>query len=303
VLAVLASFSSLQGLLLWPLGLLVIFWRVEGRQERWRLAGCWLGAGMVTTALYFIGWRAQKTSSGQGVAASVLSHPLGLLRFLLVDAGNLLDNGGPSQLWSAEVLGAVVLLGAAIVVVGSLRARAPHFPLPLYLVAFGIGSDLLTAIGRTGDGLAGALSSRYTMPNLVMITAIGLFAWEHLELDLQTVRGALRGQHVARVAMGALLVALALGQIGLASRNGVRSAKLDQFVKRTGDRVVVNLDRIPAAERSALVFNFVYGKPAQIDYLVGIAQPAQLGVFAPGFYEPNRLLGPPPTASVPAGDR
>ena len=50
--AVIASFSSLQGLLVWPAGLLLIYLRRRPRH----LATAWIGSAVLTGVIYFVGF-------------------------------------------------------------------------------------------------------------------------------------------------------------------------------------------------------------------------------------------------------
>ena len=59
--AVIASFSSLQGLFVWPVGLVLVLQRERGRS----VATAWALSALVTAGLYFYNW-----DSGQGAASA-----------------------------------------------------------------------------------------------------------------------------------------------------------------------------------------------------------------------------------------
>jgi len=166
-------------------------------------------------------------------------------------------------------------------------------PLPLYLVSFGILFDLLTALGRVSFGVDQAFATRYTMPNLVLVTGIGLFAWESLELDVPTILGAGRGRHVGRVVLGGVLCTMAVVQIVHGTQTGLNAARADQATKDLGDRVVVNLASIPQDKRTQLVYSYVSGNTSAIESLAAQARAAQIGPFAPPFYQQLLEEGPP----------
>ena len=69
--AVIASFSSLQGLLVWPAGLLLIYLRRRPRH----LAITWIGSAVLTGVIYFVGFNfnaSQSSSPGSGGRVDLL---------------------------------------------------------------------------------------------------------------------------------------------------------------------------------------------------------------------------------------
>ena len=69
--AVIASFSSLQGLLVWPAGLLLIYLRRRPRH----LAIAWIGSAVLTGVIYFVGFNfnvSQSAIPGSGGRAHLL---------------------------------------------------------------------------------------------------------------------------------------------------------------------------------------------------------------------------------------
>ena len=80
VAGVVGSYSSLQGLLIWPAGLVVLLLR--RRSPLYWLA--WMGIAALTTALYFVNYSQQFGGSND---ADVLHHPIQELRFFLFPLG------------------------------------------------------------------------------------------------------------------------------------------------------------------------------------------------------------------------
>jgi hypothetical protein len=159
--AVVASYSTVQGLLIWPVGLAYAFLKgLPALQIR-----TWVVCGIATGFVYF--WQlgpvlptTQRTYP--------LTHPLLGLKFLLTLIGDLSPS---ADLWA----GAGVL--AATVVIGWIAYRhktpLPVLRLPLGLWLFGLLFDLLVTSGRTQLGLANANSSRYSTFNVLVV--IGLY--------------------------------------------------------------------------------------------------------------------------------
>ncbi|MBV8462406.1 MAG: hypothetical protein JO368_03875, partial [Acidimicrobiales bacterium] len=77
---VFASFSSLQGLFVWPVGLALLLQRARGR---W-LVGGWVAAGFVTACLYFFDWDSQ-----QGSVSYAAHHLPVTLRFFFFTVGDV----------------------------------------------------------------------------------------------------------------------------------------------------------------------------------------------------------------------
>ena len=93
--AVAGWYSSLQGLLLWPIGLLCLWWTLRERRHDWRDRASveiivWLLLGAVTTGIYFLGYVSSRTP---GYPTAALSRPLELGKFILVTGGTWFRSG------------------------------------------------------------------------------------------------------------------------------------------------------------------------------------------------------------------
>ena len=64
--AVLGSFSSLQGLLIWPTGLVLLYFRRRSPAQ----SALWVGVAIATTALYFHGYKSTTPGSSSGTRTS-----------------------------------------------------------------------------------------------------------------------------------------------------------------------------------------------------------------------------------------
>jgi hypothetical protein len=295
-IAVLASYSSLQGLVLWVVGIVVIVWRLRGSSRQLALlSGLWVGTGAVVTALYFKGLPPSTGPTGGGSLGYALSQPWLLARFVVLEAGNVLPLSGGTHLGWLEFVGTLIVASAlGVIAVSLIRDRATRsLPLPFYLVTFGLLCNVITAVGRMGFGLEQALATRYTMPNLVMVVGVGLFAWD-------LVTRPRPGAHVDRaqwtalqIGVGAAVSCAAVAQIWMGTSVGLPAARADHTTKVVGNQVVVNLDRIPESQRRQLVLDYVYGSPKFLPDLAAMARSDKVGVFAPPLYEHVRQLGPP----------
>ena len=165
--AVVASFSSVQGLLVWPTGLLLICLR----RRPAHLATAWIGSAVLAGVIYFVGFNSSVGSPSQ----ALLHDPVGFLTLFLRIAGDLAGDPQPGAL--------VTLFGSMLVVTAiwalvrfSTRERTTTGgrPLALSLIFFGLLVSGLTAYGRSGLGVIGfAALNRYTV--FAVFVLVGLY--------------------------------------------------------------------------------------------------------------------------------
>jgi hypothetical protein len=302
VTAIAASYSSVQGLLLWPVGLMCLLWPLWQVRERRttrtyaELAG-WTVAAVVTTAIFL---RHYSLSYGRYGSLDVepptraLRHPVELARFFLIDVGNVIPNTGTAV---HEIVGLILCVAAGYVVVTSVRLRQSggQCPLPVAVIGFAILFDLSVASGRLSLGMSYAFKSEYTMPNLLLLVAIVSFAFARLGQDRASLHTPPRA--VAMVALGALAV-FTVVQVATSTQYGLSNSNSfkQQFV--AGARLSVNLVHIPSSEWGCYE---VYGVFPNIhvantlEPLLDEARADQLGPFASGSYRTYRAEGAPPT--------
>ena len=306
--ALLASWSFLQGLILWPVGLICLLWLLPVDPRRWSRRSrievlTWLGSTAVAAVTSL--WGYQFGTLGCNVAGSIRfncsgsvssyaqGHPLQVGEFVLVSMGEVLPNSHTGTLWLNGVLGTALLVAAGYVVVRSVQSR--HLGrncLPVALIAFGFLDDVLIATGRAQFLTNLAPSSVYTMPNLLILVGIASYAWARFPL----AAGGSTTRRRALVATGVLLLVV---QVVLATHSGVQGARYFDRHQATGARLVVNLDRIPAGSKGCYDFygEFVYliFAPSVGTYpAFGEARQDALSVFSPNLYRQYRAEGLPP---------
>jgi hypothetical protein len=176
VVAVVGSFSSLQGLLIWPVGL-VLLWH---RRRTKGFLYAWSASAVVTGALYFYDFNFGLAHSAQSY---LLSNPIAGVRtffFVIGDVfgGKILDNSGalipnaPQASTSVVILLGIVLFAIAawvIVVYGLRRDDASGRPVGVAMVVFGILYVLTIVLGRTSLSPTSGGASRYTTFTLLII--------------------------------------------------------------------------------------------------------------------------------------
>ncbi len=288
-LAVTASYSSLQGLILWPMGLLILVWRIRQRPRLFRFGGAWVICGLITTTFYFRGY-----NDAGGSVSFAVHHPVGMVKYFLAAVGNVFpaDVGLPPH----ELLGVLLSLVAVYVFYRSCKESPTDrgTPLPAALILFGFLFDLAITFGRVSLGVGQALSSRYTMANLLLLLGIAVY---FVRLDLgsdhqHSANGwARRTQTGVAIALALLLIV----QIGASAKDGIESARTLKAQRIEGARVAVNLAKMPAQQRSPYVKAYVYRSLTIVEPLINEADEDQLGEFAPGLREHYLEAGPPST--------
>jgi hypothetical protein len=189
--AVVASFSSLQGLLVWPAGLLLICLR---RRSRDRVT-VWIGSALFTAAIYFLGFNFNVTQSAS-------QRPADVLTFFVRVVGDIVGENQPGFL--VALFGSVLVLIAIWVLVRfALRERvsARGRPYALSLILFGLLFSALTAYGRSGLNFFGyEVEERYTV--FAIFVLVGLYL---AVLDPPLTSGPRSSEQGARSAAGSLL--------------------------------------------------------------------------------------------------
>ena len=164
-LAIVGSFSSLQGLLIWPAGLVLLYCR--SRPKRFVIT--WLAGGIVTGAAYFYQFRPTGPASNDSY---VLSHPVLTIEFFLSAIGDVVGESLPSvgRNNGVLVLGVVIVAVAIwVIIVYGLRGDKSGSPIGVALISFGLMFAATITVGRTSYGLYVAGVSRYTTYGLLIL--------------------------------------------------------------------------------------------------------------------------------------
>jgi hypothetical protein len=259
-LAVIASYSSTQGLLLWITGLLCLlwpFWHARGKYTRQQYLEliAWLVVGAITTAIYFwnyapnLGNSASKPGfSGYPTAEPpswALSHPGRLIQFFVVDVGNVIPQAG---LVLHELIGAALCVLSVFVLVQCflIQRGSPRLPLPIALISFGLLWDVGVATGRLSFGLAFASLDVYTMPNLLVVLGIVCYGLWWLN-NLERTRPKPSARHRIQFALAALTV-FVLVQVATNTEYGLNGGNQQRQEFLAGARTTVMLSRIPYSQ-------------------------------------------------------
>ena len=170
LVAVVASFSSIQGLLVWPVGLVLLYHR---RRPTWAFVS-WIVAALATSVFYFRNYHAPHSPPGYP-----LHHPILVVKFFLFALGDVvgvqMERGAPGNP-AVMAFGAVIFVVAVFVVLkwGIRRDERGGVPIGIAMIVFGVLFDVFITEGRLVFGLWGASQSRYTTYDVMVLAGIYL---------------------------------------------------------------------------------------------------------------------------------
>jgi hypothetical protein len=180
----LAAGSSIQGLLVWPVGLLQILISSVQRPRKWILAGAWGLVGSAIWIFYFIDY-ARSGSIADSLLA-LTTDPVSRFRhFAALIASSLI---WPVRQDVAQIFGVFLLLLAAwslLVVYRSNRLGDYSFWIGLLLLSLAMLAAI--TVGRTEIRVENAMASKYaTFSVLLMASVYGMLAKLALENRLRS---------------------------------------------------------------------------------------------------------------------
>jgi hypothetical protein len=164
-----ATFSISNGLLIWPLGVVILLSRMRTDGLRAVPAVVWGTIGAATIALYFRGYVDPGNSSGPGY---LLQEPAKALAHFLATNGSSLAPHIPS----AVAVGAVIValdVWCLVRVFDDWWRRREAPPLAAWLIVTILISVALITLNRAGFGVRQAIESRYT--GLTVLAPIGIY--------------------------------------------------------------------------------------------------------------------------------
>lgn len=315
VCAIAASLSTVQGLLAWPLGLLVLVWSASRLAHYRRYLLFWCGTAIIAIGVYFIGYSSALARSGcfatsQKCSVSYGLHHLGSVSvYVLALLGNIIPasdgrliGGANVYVPAHQVLGAVFLAAAVFVAIRSYQQRrsGPASWVPITLAVFGLLWDLSIAFGRVGEGIGTALGSHYVSPQILLFTGIvmSVFSELHRLGAAGDVGAAERRATVGILAAVGLLITGIV--VALSSQVGIDNGRYDRGNDILAARVLVNLDRLPRSARSCAIdvtvdddLLSVRKAGDEITQPLAYLRSDHLSLFVPNQYDYYRQLGPP----------
>ena len=184
VVAVVGSYSSTQGLLIWPVGLLLLYLR---HRTRWTFVS-WIAIAGATAAAYFYNFSYPGRVDNPHNA---LDHPWETVKFFIYALGDVVgvqpQNRVPAN-GAVMVFGVVILLLAVLVLIkwGFRRDEHSGVPIGIALIAFGLMFALLFTESRVILGLRAAAQSRYTTNDILVLAGIYVATLSGLSSSVRT---------------------------------------------------------------------------------------------------------------------
>jgi len=236
---VVASFSSLQGLFIWPVGLVLLLQRARTRSY----VLSWIAAGLASAGLYFYNWNTQES----GGISYALRHPVEALKFFFFAVGDVVSVQIPDSPHGAQygtfALG-IVIVGVALwslVAFGFRVDESSARPVGVALIWFGLLFAAAISGGRTSFGLSDAGTTRYVTFDLLILVGSYLVV-----LDRST-QPATDSIHRIRWLPGvtAAVAILICVQAILGTGNGISDANGYRQYEVMGAIVTANIQRAP----------------------------------------------------------
>ncbi|HEV2362287.1 MAG TPA: hypothetical protein VGS21_11335 [Acidimicrobiales bacterium] len=281
----LASFSSLQGLLLWPVGLFVIaIWRPS---ERYALAGrkpaegvavalsIWASCAVATTLIYF-GGLPSNVGKVSGSSSLALRDPWLSFRFMVQLLGAFVTSVAPFE---QQALGLVLAAAGIAVVVSSARAarREGRFPLDGAVTLFALLFGVLVTAGRVKLGIQYASETRYSMVPLLLATGIVLWC-----LRLMRTRPSTATRRTISPRLLTLLTCAAVAAFSAVTIPSARQARnYYSLVVADGVWVEFHPSYLKTSRTDSLMKAIIYPDLTTYRTLAAAAAGAELGQYSP----------------------
>ncbi len=170
VVAIVGSYSSAQGLLIWPVGLLLLYQRNRSRS----MSLTWLACAVVTAVVYFYNLSAPNAWS------SVFAHPVATAKFYFLAVAGVLGVVVPQKsnadTYIVIAAGIIIFVLAVWVLFtfGRRRDETSGAPFGVALCAFGLLFAAMATSERASQGLVDQTYSHYTTFDLLIPVGCGL---------------------------------------------------------------------------------------------------------------------------------
>ena len=235
---VVGSFSSLQGLLIWPVGILVLY--VHRRPRRSLLI--WIACALITATVYF----RQLNLSDQ---TYVFTHPIEAFKFFLFVIGGVLGVELTNSPWPVIAFGAIVLMIAILLVVKyQWRREESGSLIGVALICYGLLFAATVTQGRASGGLWAP--TRYSTCGLLILAGCYLVVLEQAPVrNRLAFRGTTaEGQPERRAVIANTVIWIGLAvviclQVIFGNGHGLASAKSWSRSQKEAADIIVNVDK------------------------------------------------------------
>jgi hypothetical protein len=297
--AVVGSFSSLQGLLIWPVGLVLLFHRHRSN----RLVLAWVVSAVITGGVYFYHLQNYGETSDRFI---VFAHPVTALKFFFFTIGAVVGNRATNPATNPSgptILLGVIIFSAAVWVLiayGLRRDGASGSPIGIALICFGLLFAATITQGRAWFWFL-PYQPRYTTYDLLILVGCYLALLDRFpfrlsperspKITLPAIRAYLpgrlsgqpsntqdqkeQGRSLARAVVRTVLISAICLQVILGTSKGLTSAKSWSENQKVAADIAVNANGASNTLMTELVKN-----PVQSRQLVTLMRSHHLSLFA-----------------------
>ena len=269
---VIGSYSSLQGLFIWPVGLVLLLQRARPKS----FVLVWTVSAAVTAAIYFYNWNPDR-----GVSYAI-QHPFATVKSFLFAVGDVIGVQVPYASHGSQdsvFLVGFLIVGLAVwllVKYGFIVDVSSARPVGLALIWFGLIFAAAISAGRVQGGLMAVGDSRYVTFDLLILAGSYLVI-----LDQPQGQGA---SDTGRAGLGLRIVTAAVAlvvclQIILGTVNGIFGARNYREYELTGAIVTVHINQAPNGLVEAQL-GALFQPAASIRALTGYVRQHRLSLFS-----------------------
>lgn len=240
---IIGTFSSLEGLFIWPTGLVLLWIRRKPRT----VFLVWIGSGVASGALYFYNYHPYVAGANNSY---VLTHPVAGVEFFFSAVGDVLGEALPFVGHNVPVLVfgvALFVLAVWVLVFYGFGRSSSGSAIGQALIIFGLLFALSVTIARTAFGLYAAGGSRYTTFDLLIPIGCYMTLLERPRGRISRQRGFVIGTRAA--AVSALVIIVALG-----TRNGINEAREWHTLMAKAATVTIHIDHASNNEVEAALY-------------------------------------------------
>jgi hypothetical protein len=259
--ATVASFSTAQGLLVWPAGLVQLLLGSRVRPGKKVLAGLWGLGGLAEWVAYFADY---ETPRGHPPLLDALGHIGKATEYFLTLLGSALFWRQEQALAGGLVI-ACLVLGMLLATYG--RGVLREHPFWISLLFYSLFILAAITLGRSGAfGLWQAAISRYTTFSLLAVASVYAM--------LAKMVFAIRAGIVRTVLLTALFGAILLNA-GISYRNGIEAGRAQEAFRERAAHVLKTYESQPDARLVAL-----YPRPQTVRRRAPLLQRLDYNVFS-----------------------
>jgi hypothetical protein len=221
--AVVGSYSSAQGLLIWPIGFLLLYQRNRPRSMKLT----WLGSAIVTGVVYFYNLNLPGNSS------YLFTHPIAAAKYYFLTVGGVLGIQVPqktdAETYAVIAFGFVIFVLACWVLVtfAGRRDEITGAPVGVALTAFGLVFAAMATSERVSNGFFNQTYTEYTTFALLIPVGCGLTllsAWTNATHQRDSATAPSVRYHMGLRATTLILGMVIALQLLLGTGNGLTNA-------------------------------------------------------------------------------